>query len=135
MIKRLIIRNEHLKELKRVADSSLPFESCALLSGIIKNYDAIIEEIRPLRNIANSDIMFVIDPDEFYNIYKEVRSKGREVVCIFHSHSSKPRPSQTDLRYMMINQIPWLIMSNINYEIDVYAYYNDLKRLELVIED
>jgi proteasome lid subunit RPN8/RPN11 len=132
-MKRLIIKKKHIDELKRIAESALPLEACALLIGIVKD-DIIVEDIRLLRNAANSDIMFHLDPDEFYNIYKKVRDDGKDVVCIFHSHPSKPKPSQTDLKYMMINQIPWLIMSNIDYRFDTYIYCNGLKKVMTVLD-
>ena len=134
MINRLIIKREHIKELKRVTESALPLEACALLLGRISSDVAIVEGIKQLRNSANSSIMFILDPDEFYSIYKRIRDEEKELICIFHSHPSKPRPSQTDLKYMMINQIPWLIMSNIDYKFDAYIYYNDLKKIELVLD-
>lgn len=135
MIKRLIIRKDHIDALRDAAELALPLESCALLIGIIRDDDAIVEDIKLLRNTAYSDIMFILDPDELYSIYKKIRDEGKEIVCIFHSHPSHPRPSKTDLKYMTINQIPWLIMSNISYAFDVYIYYNTLKKLKIVILD
>ncbi len=134
MINRLIIKKRHIEELKRIAEIALPLEACALLIGMIKDNDAIAEEIRLVRNTANSNIMFIIDPDEFYNIYREIRDEGKEIVCIFHSHPSNPQPSNTDLKYMMVNQIPWLIMSNTDYRFNAYIYCNNLKNLELILD-
>ncbi|RMF31647.1 MAG: M67 family peptidase [Candidatus Nitrosothermus koennekii] len=135
MIRKLIIQYKDLNRLKEIAKSALPLEACALLIGSIKDKDGIIEGIKMMQNTANSSIMFILDPDEFYNAYKEIRDDGKELVSIFHAHPGKAEPSQTDIKYMIINQIPWLIMSNTDYSINAYAYYDRLEKLELVLLD
>ena len=41
--------------------------------------------------------------------------KGLDVVGIFHSHpKSLPSPSNTDIKFMKGNPIPWIIYSGIN---------------------
>ncbi len=135
MIKRLIIDKKHIEGLKEIAESSLPLESCALLAGIIVDDTAKVDTVKQIRNVANSRTMFMLDPDEFYAVYKSIKEEGREVVCIFHSHPSNPKPSDMDLKYMMINQIPWLIMSSIDYTFNAYAYYESLERVEVEVID
>lgn len=133
MIKRLNIKKDYLEELKNIAKLSLPFEACAILYGIIYDDNATVDGIIKLNNAINSSIMFTIDPDELYKAYKEVRNLGKEIIGIFHSHPSYPKPSELDLKYMMINQIPWIILSTIDYSFEVYAYYNN-KLEKLVLE-
>ncbi len=134
MITKVVIDKEHIANLISLARSSLPLESCALLFGRIEDNIAYVEGIKALNNIANSNIMFAFDPDEFYKEYKNIRSLGKDIICIFHSHPSKAEPSSIDLKYMSIATIPWLILSTIDYKFNLYIYDNTLKKLEIIIK-
>ncbi len=133
MIARVVIDKEHITRLIDIAKEALPLEATALLFGTIDKDTAYIDGINVLNNIANSSIIFMLDPDEFYNVYKEVRSLGKDIICIFHSHPSKAEPSSLDLRYMSIGEIPWLILSTIDYEFNLYVYHKGLKKLDIII--
>ncbi|MEM2856064.1 MAG: M67 family metallopeptidase [Candidatus Nitrosocaldaceae archaeon] len=135
MIKKLELYCKHIDELQRITKNALPLESCALLVGNIRYDIAKVEYIIELKNIANSYAMFMFDEKEFYELYMKVRKDKRDIIAIFHSHPSKPEPSSMDLKYMILNQIPWIIMSNIDYKFYAYAYYDKLEMVEIVILD
>ena len=133
MITRLEVAKEDIDKLKDIAKQALPLEACALLYGTINGSDAKVDGIIQLRNVADSSVRFMIDPDEYYQVYRRIRAMDKELVAIFHAHPSKAEPSRIDLEYMKVNQIPWLIISSIDYSYGLYAYYSRLEKLELAI--
>jgi proteasome lid subunit RPN8/RPN11 len=68
-------------------------------------------------------------------VYEYANSINLDVVGVFHSHPySKAYPSSKDLRYMSINQVPWLILSLLDGEVKAFIYYNEeVKELDMVI--
>jgi len=107
----LIIHHHHLKELRKLAISSLPNESCAILLGTKSETKNIVKYILPLNNSAQSSIAFIIDSDELFNAYKKAKLINLDVISIFHSHPSNPFPSETDKIYMHLNPVIWIIYS------------------------
>jgi proteasome lid subunit RPN8/RPN11 len=107
----LIIHHHHLKELRKLAISSLPNESCAILLGTKSETKNIVKYILPLNNSAQSSIAFIIDSDELFNAYKKAKLINLDVISIFHSHPSNPFPSVTDKIYMHLNPVIWIIYS------------------------
>ena len=107
----LLIHDYHLHELRKLAISSLPNESCAILLGKKIETKNIVKYIFPLNNSAHSRIAFIIDPDELFTVYKKAKLMNLDVISIFHSHPSDPFPSETDKIYMHLNPVIWIIYS------------------------
>ncbi len=107
----LIIHHHHLRELRKLAISSLPNESCAILLGTKSETKNIVKYILPLNNSAQSSIAFIIDSDELFNAYKKAKLINLDVISIFHSNPSNPVPSVTDKIYMHLNPVIWIIYS------------------------
>jgi [CysO sulfur-carrier protein]-S-L-cysteine hydrolase len=101
----ILLTAGQIEELIRVARSLLPDESCALLLG--KN-DAVVE-ILPMRNIDESPVTFTMEPTELVDAYNLAEIKGLDVIGIFHSHPAQPSPSSSDIKFMEINPVVWLI--------------------------
>jgi [CysO sulfur-carrier protein]-S-L-cysteine hydrolase len=114
----LIIHHYHLNELRKLAISSLPNESCAVLLGNKSETKNIVKNIMPLNNSAQSSIAFIIDSDELFDVYQKAKLMNLDVISIFHSHPSNPFPSETDKIYMHLNPVIWIIYS---------TYYNSFK--------
>jgi [CysO sulfur-carrier protein]-S-L-cysteine hydrolase len=114
----LIIHHYHLNELRKLAISSLPNESCAVLLGNKSETKNIVKNIMPLNNSAQSSIAFIIDSDELFSVYQKAKLMNLDVISIFHSHPSNPFPSETDKIYMHLNPVIWIIYS---------TYYNSFK--------
>ena len=111
------IRGSHLESLDQIASIGNPQESCALLLGKKKENIYQIEEIIPMSNRDSSEVRFAMDENELIKIYRYAELSNTSVVGIFHSHPSKPFPSETDKTYMEINPIPWIIKSTITDEV------------------
>ena len=132
---RLTISGTHLKELAAIAKSSLPNESCALLAGHAKEMESWMDinvlEILAARNADNSILSFSIDEMELIDLYERAEDRGLQVVGIFHSHPSTPVPSSTDVEFMRINPVVWLIYSSITHEFRSYILAEDLEDVEI----
>ena|SRR5581483_1639444 len=103
----IIIGQDELEELRLHAVKNLPFESCALLLG----QDCAVKSILTMQNADASSVTFRVEPEELLAAYESAEKSGFQVVGIFHSHPGPPTPSPTDVRFMMINPVTWVIYS------------------------
>ena len=118
-----------VERLANLARSALPNESCAFLLG--KN-DKVVE-ILPMRNNDESQVSFSIEPQEVLRAYDLAESKMLHVIGIFHSHPAKPSPSRTDLKFMEINPVVWLIYSSTERRFSAYVYDSEVKNVAIKI--
>jgi [CysO sulfur-carrier protein]-S-L-cysteine hydrolase len=121
------LRVSQLLTLEQTTTMSNPQESCALLLGKKKENVYEIEEVIPMSNRDLSEVRFAMDEDELLKIYKYADLSNTSVVGIFHSHPSKPFPSETDKTFMEINPIPWIIKSTITDEIRCFIFSDSSK--------
>ena len=105
------------KNLELHANEQNPYEACAILLG---NKDEKIWEATEIfltENIEKSEINFTVSNEQLLEGYKMAEEKGLDVVGIFHSHpKSLPSPSNTDIKFMKGNPIPWMIYSGLTKE-------------------
>jgi len=120
-----------VERLTNIARSALPNESCAFLLG--KN-DKVVE-ILPMRNNDESQVSFSIEPQEVLRAYDLAESKMLCVIGIFHSHPAKPSPSRTDLKFMEINPVVWLIYSSTERRFNAYVYDSEVKDVAIKITE
>jgi proteasome lid subunit RPN8/RPN11 len=120
-MKTISLTAEQIRKLEGIAKDALPNESCAFLLG---HNDKVIE-ILPMRNIDESSVTFSIEPAELLNAYNLAESRGMNIIAIFHSHPAKPRPSRTDIKYMEINPIAWVIYSTTKSQMKAFIYDED----------
>jgi proteasome lid subunit RPN8/RPN11 len=131
MITTILISRQHLLELERFSRECYPTEACALLEGTFKIISGTVEDEQAnvaaliyVRNADDSIYSFRIESSELISKYKEISSRNREVVGIFHSHSSKAYPSLTDRKYMELNPVVWLIYSTLSHSFAAYILDN-----------
>jgi proteasome lid subunit RPN8/RPN11 len=110
-----------IKQLAEIAKDALPNESCAFLLG---HKDKVVK-ILPMRNSDKSPVTFSIEPAELLHAYNLAESKGMQVIAIFHSHPAKPWPSNTDIKFMEINPVVWVIYSTTESQLKAFVYDDD----------
>ncbi len=85
-----------------------PLECCGILGGIAP----LVSSFHPLRNAAASETRYEVDPRDLFEVVKELRRRGAEMLAIYHSH---PRwaavPSRTDLEENYCGLVPRIIVS------------------------
>jgi proteasome lid subunit RPN8/RPN11 len=118
-----------IQELVSIAKDVLPNESCGLLLG---ENDAVVE-ILPMRNVDESPLTFSIESTELVDAYNLAESKGLQVIAIFHSHPAQPSPSSTDIKFMEINPVVWLIYSTTEWRLKAYVYDDYVKEVTIKI--
>lgn len=118
-----------IEELVSIAKDVLPNESCGLLLG---ENDAVVE-ILPMRNVDESPVTFSIESTELVDAYNLAESKGLQVIAIFHSHPAQPSPSSTDIKFMEINPVVWLIYSTTEWRLKGYVYDDYVKEVTIKI--
>ena len=78
-----------------------------------------------MRNIDESAVSFSMDSSEVIKAYNIADSLGMQVLAIFHSHPTNPSPSTTDIKFMEINPVIWLIYSTTENVLRAYTYSGD----------
>ena len=121
------------KNLELHANEQNPYEACAILLG---NKDEKIWEATEIfltENIEKSEINFTVSNEQLLEGYKMAEEKRLDVVGIFHSHpKSLPSPSNTDIKFMKGNPIPWIIYSGLTKEMK--AYLLDSEIIQILIK-
>lgn len=90
------------------ARQGLPEEVCGYLAGI----SGEVTKSFQLTNIDHSSEHFSFDPAEQFQVVREVRKAGLEILANYHSHPETPaRPSQEDIRLAFDPNISYIIVS------------------------
>ena len=104
-INSLSLNRAHMSAMQRHINFEAPLEGCGLLGG--KNQT--VELVLPVKNAAESQIRFKMDPRAQLRAMEQIEAEGLEIVAIFHSHPKGPSvPSSTDIAeaiYPVVNII------------------------------
>lgn len=105
----LLITENQVNSLISSTNEDLPNESCSLLLGSIVDCEYRVKVLKKMNNIAHSENSFSMEPDELIKVYQWASSKELDIIGVYHSHLDGARPSATDLIFMRINPVIWLI--------------------------
>lgn len=133
----MIISKKQLTFLENFSEKNKPLECCAILLGKKNNEQFIIVEIKPMENTDRSEIRFTINNEKLFYLYRESECKNLSVIGIYHTHPSEPYPSKTDIKYMQINPVPWIITSTITKKTKCYIHDEEkgLIDIDLIVMD
>ncbi len=120
-MKTISLSATQIRKLEGIAKDSLPNESCAFLLG----HNDKVKEILEVRNSDQSPLTFRIESKDLLHAYYLAESKGMQVIAIFHSHPTKPWPSSTDVKFMEINPVVWVIYSTTDGQLKAFIYDDD----------
>lgn len=96
------------EEIIEQARSEYPNEACGLLAG----KDGEATRIYPMRNADRSPVIYRMEPQEQFKVFKEIDDAGLELVGIYHSHIRSPAyPSNTDVDQAYYPEAVYLIAS------------------------
>ena len=105
----LLITENQIDTLIRSTKEDFPSESCSLLFGSIIDDEYHVKVLKKMENKAQSEYSFHMDSDELMKVYKWASDNGLDVIGVYHSHLEGSNPSDTDLTFMKINPVIWLI--------------------------
>jgi len=132
----VVLTETQIRRLEKIAKDAMPFESCALLLGSVENSKVTVSDILQAKNRERSTVTFQIDPAFIFKAYQQADREGKELVVIFHSHPAPPRPSPTDLHYMEVNPVVWLILSTITNKIEGHQLLEgETRSVKVLIEN
>jgi len=115
----LRIPQQIINDLFEHAKTGLPEEVCGYLAGTGRE---ITRQFR-LTNIDHSNEHFSFDPKEQFQVVREVRKLGLEILANYHSHPETPaRPSHEDIRLAFDPNISYVIVSLVAEVPDVKSY-------------
>lgn len=104
----LRIPQQIINDLFDHACQGLPEEVCGYLAG---TGSEVTRQFR-LTNIDHSNEHFSFDPKEQFQVVREARKAGLEILANYHSHPETPaRPSQEDIRLAFDPNISYVIVS------------------------
>ena len=104
----LQIPQQIINDLFDHACKGLPEEVCGYLAGSGRE---VTRQFR-LTNIDHSNEHFSFEPAEQFQVVREVRKAGLEILDNYHSHPESPaRPSQEDIRLAFDPNISYVIVS------------------------
>ncbi len=95
-----LIQGTAIQAMHASAERHYPNEACGLLLGRLANKGWHIDEGRevPNLNTERSTDRFILDPEVYRMVDRELRGTNREIIGIYHSHPDCPaKPSPSDL--------------------------------------
>jgi [CysO sulfur-carrier protein]-S-L-cysteine hydrolase len=131
--KEITLSKNHVDVLVRHAKQNEPNESCAILFGKNDDEQFLTTDVFLTKNTDPSPVNFTISSDDLIKAYEEAE-KNLKAIAIFHSHpNSAAYPSSTDLQYMQVNPVPWIIYSNANNEFRAYILESTIIPINVTI--
>ena len=104
----LKLDRSYVDEIIAHARQDVPNECCGIIAGVdgraTRLYRAVNAEASPYR--------YNVDPKDLLRIYRDLESKGWDVLAIYHSHThTEAYPSPTDVRLAAWPEAYYLIVS------------------------
>lgn len=95
-----LMRSATIQNIHTATERHYPNEACGLLLGQRTDKGWYIDEGREVSNLntERSADRFILDPEAYRMVDRELRGTGREIIGIYHSHPDCPaKPSPSDL--------------------------------------
>lgn len=90
---------------------------------------------REVRNVSRDPYEFLMDPRGVLEAYEEARSRGLDLVGIYHTHPGLPGiPSAKDLEGMGLWPIPWLILG-VGGDVRAWILCGSLREVRVSVKD
>ena len=106
----LKIAREHVDAVIAHAREDHPDEACGVIVGP-EGSDLPTRLVRMI-NAERSPTFFRFEPQEQFALYKEMSTRGEEIVVVYHSHTStEAYPSRTDISLAGEPQAHYVIVS------------------------
>lgn len=87
-------------------EETFPEECCGVFIGNYKDGEAVVSEVRRMRNIneGSKQTRYDIDPLELVKLEDELDERGLQFLGIYHSHPNHPaKLSETDFKFAWPN--------------------------------
>lgn len=92
----IVIPSSVQAQITELALAETPLECCGFLLGEFGS--DVASEFHACRNIAQSKIIYTVDPRDHLRIELDAESRGLAIIGVVHSHThTEPYPSATDV--------------------------------------
>ena len=116
---RILVAAGLIEEIVRHAQSCFPKEGCGFLIG----HAGRASRFLPAENALDSETAFEVEPRFLFDLFRELRASGGELVAIYHSHPRGPAvPSGRDVAEAHYPDAAYVIVSLAGGEPEVRAY-------------
>lgn len=90
----LVIKRADMQRILEHCDREYPHEACGILGG----HNDTVQVVFPMTNARPSPHYYEMDTEEQFQVMKDIRQGGLEMVGIYHSHTGGPAyPSSVDV--------------------------------------
>lgn len=133
----LSIPQSLINEMIEHAKQACPKEACGILAGA--NFEA--KKLYKMKNIADSQVTYMMDPMEQFKVMKDIRQNNMSMVAIYHSHPcSASYPSPIDINHAYFSgtnepsypQAAYIIISLLNKEPEINAFLMEEKTIKKI---
>jgi proteasome lid subunit RPN8/RPN11 len=112
----LILKREQYAQIVAHARSGLPYESCGLIAGEVRDLghavERVVSKVYTLANIDKSAEHFSMETAEQFRVIADIRKNHTALIGNFHSHPVTPaRPSAEDIRHAYDRELVYVILS------------------------
>lgn len=123
---KLILKKEDYQKILEYSRKHKPVEACGIIAGII-DPDAekyFSTKVYLMENTKNSPEHYLMDPEEQFEVFKDMRKNELDFISVFHSHPHSPaRPSQEDIEMANYKEAVYLIISLQQEQENFRAYF------------
>lgn len=78
-IRKIVLRNEHVRMMLEEVHRVYPQEACGVILGQFEPDIARAQEVVFTRNAADSSVRFVVDAEELYRILVRAEDEGKDI--------------------------------------------------------
>lgn len=104
----LEIPRDIFAEMIEQALATAPLEACGILAGEPPQ----VRKLYQMTNVDCSSIHFTMEPAEQFQVAKEIRARGLQMLAIYHSHPATPaRLSTEDIRLALTPGVVHVVLS------------------------
>lgn len=123
---KLILKKEDYQKILEYSRQHKPVEACGIIAGII-DQDAgkyFSTKVYLMENTKKSPEHYLMEPEEQFEVFKDMRENDLDFISVFHSHPHSPaRPSQEDIEMANYKEAVYLIISLQEKQEDFRAYF------------
>lgn len=135
MPNRLRLSPAQLESVYEHARFCQPEEACGILAG---DGDGQVLRVFPMENAEHSQNFYLMDSQEQFQVFDEMKNEGLTLVAIFHSHPHSPAyPSRQDMDLAFYPDSVYFIVSLMNAEPESHAFKivnGKVREIDIVME-
>lgn len=137
-MQKLIINKQDYQKIVAYCIEKKPNEACGILGGIKDDDAGKVKHVYLMENTKASPEDYLMDPEEQFNVFRQMRENEIELISIFHSHPHSPAlPSARDLEMAHYPETIYTIISLKNKKENVRGFLiqdNEYQKVPVIIK-